>query len=73
MGIELKSFSLKNKIFNFLEIIFNKQEIFMGKEIYKFIDLFPDIDDIKEVLERRLFEKIVKKNFFKIFLIKKRT
>jgi hypothetical protein len=61
LGIELKTFSLKNKIFNFLEKIYNKQEIFMGKEIDKFIDLFPDIDTINEVLKKRLFEKIVKK------------
>jgi len=64
MGIELKTFSLKTKIFNFLENIFNKQEFFTGKEINLFIDLFPDIESIKEVIEQRFFEKIVKILFF---------
>ena len=47
-----------------MENIFNKQEFFTGKEINLFIDLFPDIESIKEVIEQRFFEKIVKILFF---------
>ena len=60
LGIELKTFSLKNKIFNLLVSIHEKEQTFLSKEINEIIKLFPKLENIKEVIEQRFFDKMVK-------------